>query len=750
MSGSVFACIAAILSIGASGMVAQVTLLRELLAQFAGSELYIGLIIGNWIAAEALGAFVAGRFMKDPSRSFPRYIRLSILFSLLFPAIIFLARTWRAATTLPFHESISLFQILPASIILLLPLAIIQGGQFVLAVSMYADLTGKVSESPGKVYGFETIGTVIGGTVASFFLIPLLSPFQTAWILLMVNGLICIFLWKATPLTMNRTGLLLHLLPLMAATALCFGGSSILDRFSLKLQWSGDTLAEAGNTPYQNLAVIRSGEQYTFYGDGTPIISLPDPDIEKIEETAGIPLLAHPFPGRVLVLGGGAVGVIGEILKHPSVVRIDYVELDPELLQTIEKYAPEPLLKDLHDPRVHIVSRDGRAFLRDTAAVYDVVLIGAPLPLNLQGNRYYSVEFFAAVKRAMKPGGVAAVGTTGSMSYYGDDLKGVTRSLIATIRQIFPHLLIIPGDRNLFIASAVLPVEKMTAAELSRRIEARQLKTALLSAPHLEWLLSDTPLQWFRQNIGEVGVVNRDFSPYLLTRHLSYTATRLDPKMKPLLEMLGKVRGYHVAAVITLAAITIAFLSRRRPRIAVTWTIATTGFSAMLLELSFFFVFQLFKGVMLKTIGFLIAIFMAGLWLGSRITSNPPRAPGHDMKRLFAGEFILLLLCGSLWMVSSGSFPTEFLHMILLPLIFLAGFSAGVQFPPAARLTSDSSGSGTALVYGFDLLGGWLGAVFGSALFLPLLGFSTTALLLMILKGSSTLCLYLQNKRVRI
>src|SRR5512137_3025263 len=105
MSGGVVACIAAILSIGGSGVIAQTALLRELLFQFAGSELYLGLIIGNWIAAEALGAFIAGRVRTDPVRTLSRYIRLTILFSLLFPAMIFLARTWRTAASLPVHEA---------------------------------------------------------------------------------------------------------------------------------------------------------------------------------------------------------------------------------------------------------------------------------------------------------------------------------------------------------------------------------------------------------------------------------------------------------------------------------------------------------------------------------------------------------------------------------------------------------------------------------------------------------------------
>jgi hypothetical protein len=65
-------------------------------------------------------------------------------------------------------------------------------------------------------------------------------------------------------------------------------------------------------------------------------------------------------------------------------------------------------------------------------------------------------------------------------------------------------------------------------------------------------------------------------------------------------------------------------------------------------------------------------------------------------------------------------------------------------------MTADGSGPGTALVYGVDLLGGWLGGLLGGALLLPLLGFANVAILLLLLKSGSILCLYLQGKRDKI
>ncbi len=50
-----------VLIIGASGIIAQVLILRELQVSFYGNELTVGIILANWILIEALGACLLGR-----------------------------------------------------------------------------------------------------------------------------------------------------------------------------------------------------------------------------------------------------------------------------------------------------------------------------------------------------------------------------------------------------------------------------------------------------------------------------------------------------------------------------------------------------------------------------------------------------------------------------------------------------------------------------------------------------------------
>jgi spermidine synthase len=122
--------------------------------------------------------------------------------------------------------------------------------------------------------------------------------------------------------------------------------------------------------------VIENEGQYIFFQDGIPNIITPIPDIPYVEEFVHLPLLAHPEPKKLLILSGGAGGVINEALKHPSIETIEYAELDPLIIDLIRKF-PTPLTEsELNDRRVKIKQMDGRLLLKTTHNKYDLILIG--------------------------------------------------------------------------------------------------------------------------------------------------------------------------------------------------------------------------------------------------------------------------------------------------------------------------------------------------------------------------------------
>ena len=63
---------------------------------------------------------------------------------------------------------------------------------------------------------------------------------------------------------------------------------------------------------------------------------------EQAEILAHAPMMDHPKPQRVLIMGDTTVGVIHEALKHASVKRLDHVVPNPQVMELVkETYFPD-------------------------------------------------------------------------------------------------------------------------------------------------------------------------------------------------------------------------------------------------------------------------------------------------------------------------------------------------------------------------------------------------------------------------
>ena len=78
----------------------------------------------------------------------------------------------------------------------------------------------------------------------------------------------------------------------------------------------------------------------------------------------------------------------------------------------------------------------------------------------------------------------------GSTSYLGEELILVNRCVWDTIKQVFPHATIIPGDRNLVLASMDIPLEELSPETMIERFSERNLEILLGSE-------TCRPSQWF-------------------------------------------------------------------------------------------------------------------------------------------------------------------------------------------------------------------------------------------------------------
>jgi len=118
-----------------------------------------------------------------------------------------------------------------------------------------------------------------------------------------------------------------------------------------------------------------------------------------------VPILAHGKAEEVLIVGGGDCGIAEEVLKHKTVKRLTQVEIDASVVEFSKEHFPEFTGPVLSDRRFDLVIEDGIKYVKETDRRFDVVIVDSTDPQG-PGIVLFSPEFYAGVKRCMKPGGV--------------------------------------------------------------------------------------------------------------------------------------------------------------------------------------------------------------------------------------------------------------------------------------------------------------------------------------------------------
>lgn len=151
------------------------------------------------------------------------------------------------------------------------------------------------------------------------------------------------------------------------------------------------------------------------------------------EMIAHIPMLAHPNPKNVLVIGGGDGGTIREVLRHPSVERAVLCEIDGDVIEACKKYLPS-IAGKLDDPRVEIEVRDGAAYVANHKNTFDVILIDSTDPIG-PGEKLFTQEFYRNVLEALTENGIMTNQSESPMAVPEECLR-----INKLLRSVFPYV----------------------------------------------------------------------------------------------------------------------------------------------------------------------------------------------------------------------------------------------------------------------------------------------------------------------
>lgn len=427
-------------------LLALEVLWTRMFAQVLQNSVYsFAIILATFLLALAVAAWLARDLCRSPAR--PELV-LSLLLAgggvlvaltpFAFIRLTGLTHVGADAGWLRYLAEISLY-----AAAVLLPPVLVAGCVF----PFLFRLAESRADAPGRIVGrlaaVNTLGGILGSMVAGFLM---LAHFGL-WASIKAVGLCQILLagWIGA-----RSGARIR----WRAAAIAAAGL-----LAVALGLDVGTLDDVGpsETPHEELIALWHGS------DGTVAVIRDRDDLRLTINNnynlggslyapyeamqAHIPLLLHPRPESVFLLGLGTGITAGATLDHP-VEEVVATELVPEVVTASERFFG-PFTNGLfRDPRARVVTDDGRSYLSGSGATYDVVIGDLFVPWRRGIGTLYTREHFAAVRRHLRPGGIFAQW----LPLY--QISGQEFAIVArTMTEVFPQVTLWRGGM-----SADLPI----------------------------------------------------------------------------------------------------------------------------------------------------------------------------------------------------------------------------------------------------------------------------------------------------
>jgi spermidine synthase len=749
--------------IGFTAVVAQIVLMRELIVVFYGNEISLGLMLANWLLWTAVGSGLLGRLAWRVRRPRVLMAGLQVAIAIALPLTILAVRASRGVFQSVPGEILGPGAMFLTSLVTLSFFCVVSGWLFAAGSRLYADeVSTSTAAATGAVYLLEAVGSGLGGILASLVLIRYLNVFDIASFLALLNLLAAASLAIRAP-SLRRV-IVATLLVLFALLVFPLG-SRWLETVSLARLWRGFHLVAARNSPYGNLVVVRTEASRSLFENGLVVFTVPD--LAAAEEAVHFALLQHPAPRRLLLIGGGVSGSLAQALQHPSLELVDYVELDPAILDLARQHFPGEWAAIQADPRVRTHNTDGRLFLRTTGSRFDVVIVNLPDPQTAQLNRFYTLEFFREAAEKLAPGGVLSFHVTAAENYISPELASFLRCLNKTLRAVFPEVKAIPGAEVHFFAAQQAGILTTTPSELVARLRSRRLRTEYVREYYIPFRLSPDRMLDLESQIEPQPAtpINRDFAPIAYYFDVALWSSRFHGVWRQWFTTLAQIRFRPLLWGVGLTVLVFAGLGwawtakfrpqeaervRRRVRVTAGVCVSVMGFTLIALEVLLLLGFQAIYGYVYHQLAIVVAAFMAGMAIGAKFGLSGAREPAGPLSAAASKGSELAALAGLqvlaavapllLYLVFTGfSLVKSALGLLLVSqllfpaLALLAGMLGGYQFALASRVYffgSEASPRSPGALYGLDLVGACLGAIVLSAYLFPVFGFLKTALLM--------------------
>jgi spermidine synthase len=426
----------AMLLSGAVSFLYEVLWTRLLGQVLGGSTAAFASMLSSFLLGIALGSAIASRFAKTRSAATVGFAVSQVGSGVL---------AWfafRMADRLPeLTAAVGASAATPATGAaaagaVLLPVTLCIGATFPFGVRLLAHDADEAAAVSGRVYAWNTVGSIVGAIGAGFFLLPMLGLEGTATVGIVTSLLLAL----ATALGSAPRRPILAGLAGVALAAVLFVGLPVPENLLLHSAIAGGRtqgeLFYLGVGRSATVTVVEHSEGWRILTNGLPESGVERrevPDL-RFNETAWLSLLptaARPETEEMLIIGLGGSKTLEGVAS--SVKSIDVIELEEEVV-TANRLIPRDV-QPLDDPRVHLRIGDARGAMNLSDKHYDAIVSQPSHPWTSGASHLYTRDFFELVHSKLEPGGIF-VQWIGA-GFVNVELFG---SLMAAMSDVFPYV----------------------------------------------------------------------------------------------------------------------------------------------------------------------------------------------------------------------------------------------------------------------------------------------------------------------
>jgi spermidine synthase len=354
---------------------------------------------------------------------------------------------------------------------IVLPPALLLGALFPFASRLLQSLQEQGGAEVGRVYAWNTAGSLLGSLAAGFFLVETLGSRTTlgiaslASLYLGVAGLILAPGRIFRPVAGAAAILLALVIPFfnpawdlyMMTTGVSqllrnirkLGDSASVDQIIATAQAPDVHVLFHKEGKTSTVTVVREWMDRWLRVDGKTDASTSAADMLTQSLLGHIPFFFAPDPKAVAVIGFGSGVTAHAALTHPVKV-VDIIEIEQQVLEAAPFFA-DVNGKPLEDPRHRLIVDDARTALTYRPQRYDIIISEPSNPWMAGVNNLFTTEFYTLVKRRLNAHGIFCQWI---QSYEMSD--ETLKVLLDTLTDSFPHVHLFGsymGSDLIFIAS---------------------------------------------------------------------------------------------------------------------------------------------------------------------------------------------------------------------------------------------------------------------------------------------------------